>query len=507
MRPLRPGDPTEIGGYQLRARLGSGGMGTVYLASTPGGRLVAVKSIRSELIADDEFQQRFRLEVRAARQVRGLYTAELLDADPDSIPPWLVTAYVPGPSLAQAVKTQGPVPYELVPLLMAGVAEALLDIHAAGIVHRDLKASNVLLSPDGPRVIDFGIAKALGASRLTLTGVTMGSPECMTPEQVHGLPVTQAADIFSLGSLCTFAATSGSPFAAPNSAAMMYRVVHEAPVLDGIPPGLRELLERCFAKDPGNRPSPTEVLKMCRALMPEWPTVFPQSWRRQADSGTPEFHRAEQLVPAGDARSASRRVRLDLHRAPPQTGDVWDPAAREWDSPAGGWDSPAQPNPDFTAPPTPAGSALLGPKLKPRPARAPGPKTPAAAWLMYGAAAVATAALAAGLVTLPSLRTTLGQHHPGSTNGNVAAAVNLAVAVLAIQALTSVGTWLWAALDTSRGHRRARTIAYVALAVSTLGLASSSLGLTTPAGQGLTLIGWLVGLAAVAVGWPGRSRR
>src|SRR5262249_49812857 len=136
--------------------------------------------------------------------------------------------------------------------------EALLDIHSAGIVHRDLKASNVLLSPDGPRVIDFGIAKALDASRLTLTGVTMGSPECMTPEQVHGLPVTPAADVFSLGSLCTFAASGRSPFSAPNSAAMMYRVVNEPPVLDGIPPGLRQLLERCFAKDPTARPTPTE---------------------------------------------------------------------------------------------------------------------------------------------------------------------------------------------------------------------------------------------------------
>src|ERR1700722_9552468 len=183
MRALRPGDPAEIGGYQLRGYLGGGGMGTVYLASTPGGRLVAVKSIRPELCADDEFLERFRLEVRVARRVRGLYTAELLDADPDGTPPWLVTAYVPGPSLAQAVKTQGPVPQPLVPLLMAGVAEALLDIHAAGIVHRDLKAANVLLSPDGPRVIDFGIAKAMDASRLTLTGVTMGSAECMTPEQ------------------------------------------------------------------------------------------------------------------------------------------------------------------------------------------------------------------------------------------------------------------------------------------------------------------------------------
>jgi serine/threonine protein kinase len=297
MRPLRPGDPTEIGGYQLRAYLGKGGMGTVYLASTRGGRLVAVKSIRSELAADEEFQERFRLEIRAARRVRGLYTAELIDADPDAIPPWLVTAYVPGSSLAEAVKAQGPVPPELVPLLVAGVAEALIDIHSAGIVHRDLKPSNVLLSQDGPRVIDFGIAKALDNARLTMSGVTMGSPECMTPEQVRGEPVTPAADVFSLGSLGAYAVSGRPPFDAPNSAAMMYRVVHDAPVIGDCPAQLRQLLESCLAKEPGDRPTTAQVLDRCRALMSEEPAVFPRWWAPGAAGEMPDVTSASGRVP------------------------------------------------------------------------------------------------------------------------------------------------------------------------------------------------------------------
>jgi predicted Ser/Thr protein kinase len=476
MRALRPGDPDEIGGYQLRARLGSGGMGRVYLASTPGGRLVAVKVIRSELSEDDEFQERFRLEVRAARQVRGLYTAELLDADPDDIPPWLVTAFVPGPSLAEAVKTQGPVPHDLVPLLMAGVAEALLDIHAAGIVHRDLKAPNVLLSQDGPRVIDFGIAKALDTSRLTTTGAMMGSPECMTPEQVQGLPVGRAADVFSLGSLAAFAASGQHPFAAPNSAAMMYRLLNDAPVLDGIPPGLRELLEHCLTKDPDGRPSPAEVLKMCRALMPERPAVFPQSWRPPALGGEPDSSRAEEAVPRRDARPVFGRVRVALGVPTPKETVL-------------------------------SGTVLPRRERVPRPVLVLAPRPPTAALLMYGAAALSIAALVAGLATVPSLRATLGQQHPGATSGDIAAAVNLNVIVLAIRALTSVGSWLWAALDVTRGHRRARAVATVALAVSTLGLVSSMLGVSTATEQGLTLIGWLVGLAGVAVGLADFRRR
>jgi hypothetical protein len=254
----------------------------VYLASTPGGRLVAVKVVRSELGDDSEFRERFRQEIDAARKVHGLYTAEVLDADPDAVPPWLVTAYVPGPSLEEAVAEQGPVPAGVVPLLMAGVAEALQAIHSAGVVHRDLKPSNVLLSPDGPRVIDFGIARALDGVRLTDSGITMGSPDSMTPEQIHGLPATPALDVFALGSLGAFAVLGRSPFKDQNPAAIMFRVVHTAPDLNGCPPELLPLLERCLDKDPASRPSPAEVIQACRAMLPDDHAGFPQSWLPEA---------------------------------------------------------------------------------------------------------------------------------------------------------------------------------------------------------------------------------
>jgi hypothetical protein len=296
MRPLADSDPTELGGYQIRARIGGGGMGMVYLASTPGGRLVALKVVRSEFSEDNEFLVRFRQEIDAARRVRGLYTAELLDADPDATPPWLVTAYVPGPSLGQAVAAHGPVPVGMVPLLMAGVAEALQAIHAAGVVHRDLKPSNVLLSPDGPRVIDFGIARALDGMKVTGTGFAMGSPECLAPEQIRsGLPMTPALDVFALGSLGAFAVLGRSPFAGGSTAEMLFRVVYNAPDLDGCLPQLRLLLERCLSKDPAERPTPAEIIQACRAMMPDGTAGFPQSW--QPDGAAPDAVAA----PAADA--------------------------------------------------------------------------------------------------------------------------------------------------------------------------------------------------------------
>src|ERR1700731_2230112 len=176
VEPLAEGDPAEIAGYLLKGRLGAGGMGRVYLAFTPGGRPVALKVVRPELGDDQAFRDRFRQEIQAAQRVHGLYTAQLLDGDPDATPAWLVTAYVAGPSLQHAVADHGPMPEPSVFLLMAGVAEALQAIHTVGVVHRDLKPSNVLLAPDGPRVIDFGIARALEATPLTRTGMRVGSP-------------------------------------------------------------------------------------------------------------------------------------------------------------------------------------------------------------------------------------------------------------------------------------------------------------------------------------------
>jgi hypothetical protein len=278
VEPLAGDDPVEIAGYQLRARLGSGGMGRVYLAFTPAGRPVALKVVRPDLGNDAEFRSRFRQEVNASRRVHGMYTAQVLDADPDASPPWLVTAYVPGPSLQQAVAGHGPMPQQTVFVLVAGVAEALEAIHAAGIVHRDLKPSNVLLAPDGPRVIDFGIARAADATVLTGTGMLIGSPPFMAPEQVKGQAVTPAVDVFALGAVAAFAATGRSPFGDGVDLGILYRVTHEEPELSGCPPRLRELVGRCLAKDPAARPSPAEIIAACRAEADGQPTGLGLPW-------------------------------------------------------------------------------------------------------------------------------------------------------------------------------------------------------------------------------------
>jgi hypothetical protein len=264
MEPLAPGDPAEIAGYVLRARLGAGGMGRVYLADTRGGRPVALKLVRPEFSDDAGFRDRFRHEVAAARRVHGLYTAQVLDADPDAPRPWLVTAYVAGPSVQQAVSEHGPMPAGTVLVLAAGVAEALQAIHAAGVVHRDLKPSNVLLAADGPRVIDFGIARAT-ATALTRTGMRVGSPQYMAPEQVSGTAVTPAIDVFALGGLAAFAALGRPPFGADTEAAVLYRVLHEPPDLAGCPEPVHGLVLRCLARRPADRPTLDEIITQCRA--------------------------------------------------------------------------------------------------------------------------------------------------------------------------------------------------------------------------------------------------
>jgi Protein kinase domain/F5/8 type C domain len=265
MQPLTSDDPATIGGYRLEARLGSGGMGQVYLAFTPAGRPVALKVVRSDLGDDQDFRIRFGQEIQAAQRVRGLYTAELIDADPAATPPWLVTAYVPGPSVEEVIDRDGPMPEAMVFRLIAGVAEALQAIHAAGVIHRDLKPSNVLLAQDGPRVIDFGIARALAATPMTRTGATMGSPDYLSPEQILNRPVTPAIDVFALGSLAAFAAVGRLPFGRGHITDVAHRVVREPPDLAGCPAGLVTLIEACLQKEPQARPLPGQIIEFCVA--------------------------------------------------------------------------------------------------------------------------------------------------------------------------------------------------------------------------------------------------
>jgi Protein kinase domain len=253
-------DPVTLGPYRLLGRLGGGGMGQVFLGQSPGGRLVAVKVIRPEFAADPEFRVRFAREVANARQVSGMFTALLVDADTEGPVPWLATAYIPGPSLSDAVRQSGPLPLASVMPLASGLAEALAAVHGAGVVHRDLKPSNVLLASDGPRVIDFGISHAAEASTLTQSGAVIGSPGYMSPEQAQGRPVGPESDVFSLGAVLAFAVTGAGPFGSGSVASLVYRVVCEPPDLDRVPPELRPLIERCLAKEPGDRPRVGELL-------------------------------------------------------------------------------------------------------------------------------------------------------------------------------------------------------------------------------------------------------
>ncbi|MFF1679769.1 protein kinase [Streptomyces sp. NPDC058256] len=260
-QPLEDGDPQVVGGYRLVARLGAGGMGRVYLSHTPGGRAVAVKVIRPELAENPEFRKRFRAEVASASRVHGLYTAPVVDSDTEGSMPWCATAYVPGPSLADAVRDHGPLPVDTVLRLIAGVAEALQAVHREGIVHRDLKPSNVLLAADGPRVIDFGVARAADTPSVTQSGTALGTIAYMAPEQILGGEALASADVFALGQTAVFAATGGAAFGEGDPHAVLYRVVHEEPDLSRVPMEIRELVARCLRKPAAERPSVEEVIR------------------------------------------------------------------------------------------------------------------------------------------------------------------------------------------------------------------------------------------------------
>ncbi|MEV6589751.1 serine/threonine-protein kinase [Streptomyces acidicola] len=266
MDKLGAGDPQRIGAYRLLARLGAGGMGHVYLARSDRGRTVAVKLVRQELAEQEEFRARFRQEVQAARRVGGYWTAPVLDADTEAAIPWVATGYVAGPSLQSVVgHDHGALPERSVRILAAGLAHALKDVHAAGIVHRDLKPSNVLVTIDGPRVIDFGIARALETvtdGGLTRTGALVGSPGFMAPEQVRGDRITPACDVFCLGSVLSYAATGALPFGSANSGvhALMFRIAQEEPDLEALPEGLADLVRDCLRKDPAARPTLDQIL-------------------------------------------------------------------------------------------------------------------------------------------------------------------------------------------------------------------------------------------------------
>ncbi|WP_262060219.1 bifunctional serine/threonine-protein kinase/ABC transporter substrate-binding protein [Streptomyces sp. STR69] len=259
MERLLPTDPSVIGGHRLAGRLGAGGMGVVYLARSPHGAWCALKVIREEYADDPGFRARFRREAELASRLTSRWTVPVVAADADARSPWLATAYVPGPSLAEAVALRGPWPEAQLRGLGAVLAEALDGVHAAGLVHRDVKPANVLLAADGPRLIDFGIARAVGATALTADGSVVGSPGYLSPEQARGHTVGPLSDVFSLGCVLARTATGRPPFGTGGAAAVLYRTVGEEPDLDGIPESLARTVRRCLAKEPERRPSAREL--------------------------------------------------------------------------------------------------------------------------------------------------------------------------------------------------------------------------------------------------------
>jgi hypothetical protein len=474
MQPLTSDDPAAIGGYRLRGRLGAGGMGRVYLASTPAGRAVALKVVHPELGDDQEFRARFRQEIQAARRVHGLYTAQLLDADPAATPPWLVTAYVPGPSLQQAVAESGPMPEVMVFRMIAGVAEALQAIHAAGLVHRELKPSNVLLAPDGPRVIDFGIARALEATSLTRTGMMVGSPQFMAPEQILDQPVTPAIDVFALGSLAAYAVLCRAPFGEGPTAAVSYRVLHRPPDLDGCPPQLRILIERCLSKEAAARPGPGQIVDFCLA--------------RAAGTGGPG--QAAPVLAAPAAPPPPRGVAAAAGQPARTPGEVLASNAA--------W-APVPPGTTARAPQYPPAAPAAGRPVPPR-------SMVNAVRLMYAGGLLAAAGLIAAVAKASALRAAIRQQYPAAAHGLLGATTGGALGLTVISGLIATIVWLAMARRTRRGRPGVRIWSTALFGIDTLSLIHSWAGgvLTHPAWF-FGLAEWGAGLAAIVFLWSRQS--
>ncbi|MEU6123982.1 PQQ-binding-like beta-propeller repeat protein [Streptomyces sp. NPDC047123] len=375
---LRGGDPEEIGGYPLEARLGSGGMGTVFLARTASGRPVAIKLIHRQFADDEEFRIRFRQEVAAARRVSGAFTAAVIDADPEAEHPWMATTFIEGHTLAQRIAKQGPIGGSELRTLAIGLTEALRDIHRAGVVHRDLKPSNVVLSPEGPRVIDFGISRAADQQTLTMTGRVIGTPPFMSPEQLQTpRGVGPRSDVFSLATLLVYAATGQGPFDADSPYMTAYQVVHEPPSLGSVPDKLRRVVEPCLSKDPGDRPSADELLVRLRDL--------------PADLG----------AAAGPATGPRSTRETDTQHHLSADDDTPAPVASPADGPG---DTSAEESGS-------AAGALTGGRLRRR-------------WRPVLAAAVAVAAIGGGVAVLRAgdADGSAGSDGPGGKGGDIAAA-------------------------------------------------------------------------------------
>src|SRR6204780_3408252 len=313
-------------------RLGEGGMGRVFLGESPGGRKVAVKVVHPDYASDPEFRRRFTREVATARQVGGFHTAAVVDAAPDADPPWMATAYIPGPSLAEAIAQHGPLDEAGVRRLGAALAEGLAAIHDCGLIHRDLKPGNVIMADDGPRIIDFGIAKGTDATALTGSSAVIGTLRYMSPEQLNGHELTPQSDVFSLGPVLAFAATGHDPFEAPTIPAVITRILTDPPDLDPLTGDLRGIIGDCLAKDPGSRPSPGDPLA-CFGRPPLYDPPVTSAPAPVSAAGHPAAdHPVTQAARPAEAGVTHGTVTLTSERA----GGRAAPAARSaGDGPAG----------------------------------------------------------------------------------------------------------------------------------------------------------------------------
>jgi hypothetical protein len=505
MEPLSANDPRTVGDFQIRARLGAGGMGRVYLGFSPSGRAVAVKVVHPELARDQAFIRRFRQEVAAARAVSGMYTAPVVSAGLDDDPPWLATVFVPGAGLDQIVSSRGPLPEPAVWRLAAGLTEALQAVHACGLVHRDLKPANVLLAPDGPHVIDFGISRALDSTALTATGTVFGTPGFMSPEQAEGAHVGPASDVFSLGSVLAYAATGAPPFGNGTAAAVLYRVVSVQPDLSGIPGSLREVVASCLAKNPAERPSLPGLQATISRAAPPAPSSASSFW----PAPVAEAIHASQ-VGAGHASDGAYAQATHTMTAQRPTPAV--PAPAPSPSALGG----AYPSQPYQPGYRPAGSGYQ-PRTAPGYAPSPPPGYGPAPWaripasvlaavrLMYTGAALTIAGNILSLAIIGQVKAAFLTRHPMVPTREVATVAGIAAGLVIVNGIISTGLWLWMASANRRGRSWARTTATVFFGLDTLAALVTVARPGIPVVKLLVTLIWLIGLAAVIALWQRQS--
>jgi Protein kinase domain len=512
MKALTADDPRVIGEYRLRGQLGSGGMGRVYLGLSPAGRAVAIKVVHPSLASDSDFLRLFQYEVASAKAVSGIYTAPVVATGLDDRPPWLATAFVQGPSLAQVVREHGALPEPALRPLLAGLVEALQAIHACGVVHRDLKPPNVLLAADGPRVIDFGISRAVEAAAVTATGAMFGTPGYMSPEQAEGKPASPASDVFALGCVMVYAATGAPPFGEGTPAAVLYRVVHSEPALDSLPPWLREPVAGCLAKDAAARPTPralaAAIAHRGQGTGPMAVSFWPASLTDLIGTYQPQLEaQMSEETPSAEDESTTYRV-----PAAPYGGSAagWTHARTDEpeDTPdlereGGTQDVPgARSGPHGRAGardrfPDLAGTGTAGTAGYPGARRRPG-GVPDAVKLMYASAAYALIwAICAVLIV------------DRGKNPFAALTLSSEVVVAAIICVVQVTVWLWLAWACRRGRSWARVVSTVFFGLYTvvallllIRYRQFSAGLI---GTVLIVTTWLIGGGSVLLLWQRRT--